>query len=346
MIGVLIRGVIRLVTKPQADKLVSRGIAQKIPTRGQDAAQVAGKKVGTKEFNKLVRTRPPKVVKPKVVKPKVVKPKSTIAGTKTKPVKPSPWKKSSKKEPSASVKHDFVKRGPKVTGANAKSGNIVTRGGKRAGTIVAQGGKKFIKTKTGKLIAIGGGLAGVHYIGKKIDQSLAGTSGAATTSSGTATTSSGTATTIKPKPPKPSGPVTTAPAPPSQLPSSSNGKKSKPLGRPTGPPQRRPIKAAPKTLEQKLKDKWVKSRGGEEAFGKRGSDASWKTHVLNMREGSEAGLTYTDQQNYEKIMEERKGATKKKRGGLIKRNKGGPVRGVGKALRGYGNNSIYSHKMY
>jgi len=239
-----------------------------------------------------------------------------------------------------------VTKGTKITSKNVVSGNIAKRGAKRLGEVITKGGKKFIKTKTGKLIAIGGGLAGVHYIGKKIDQSLAGTSGAATTSSGTATTSSGTATTIKPKPPKPSGPVTTAPAPPSQLPSSSNGKKSKPLGRPTGPPQRRPIKAAPKTLEQKLKDKWVKSRGGEEAFGKRGSDASWKTHVLNMREGSEAGLTYTDQQNYEKIMEERKGATKKKYGGIIKRNKGGAVRGVGKALRGYGNNSIYSNKMY
>ena len=45
-------------------------------------------------------------------------------------------------------------------------------------------------------------------------------------------------------------------------------------------------------------------------------------------------------------MEERKGATKKKYGGIIKRNKRGAVRGVGKALRGYGNNSIYSNKMY
>ena len=37
---------------------------------------------------------------------------------------------------------------------------------------------------------------------------------------------------------------------------------------------------------------------------------------------------------------------KKKGGSVIKRNKGGPVRGVGKALRGYGNNAIYSNKMY
>jgi len=107
--------------------------------------------------------------------------------------------------------------------------------------------------------------------------------------------------------------------------------------------------AKPKTLEQKLKAKFVKFRGGEDAFGKKGSDAAWKTHVLDMRRGSEVGLTYTDQQNYDKIIEERKelaSATKKKRGGVIKRNKGGPVRGVGKALRGFGNNSIYSNKMY
>ena len=346
MIGVLIRGVIRLVTKPQADKLVSRGIAQKIPTRGQDAAQVAGKKVGTKEFNKLVRTRPPKVVKPKVVKPKVVKPKSTIAGTKTKPVKPSPWKKSSKKEPSASVKHDFVKRGPKVTGANAKSGNIVTRGGKRAGTIVAQGGKKFIKTKTGKLIAIGSAGAAGYYLGKAIDKSIAGTSGAATTT----------------KPPKPSKPVTTAPAPPSQLPSSPNGKKPKPQqsGPSGGPPQRSAIKAKPKSYEQKLKDKFIKDRGGIDAFkpttkwgkywkgdksGKDIADSAWSSHLLNMREGHEAGLTFTDQQKYDKVMAERKELSKKKRGGVIKRKRGGVVRGVGKALRGYGKAS-YSNKMY
>ena len=126
----------------------------------------------------------------------------------------------------------------------------------------------------------------------------------------------------------------------------------------------RPNVAKPKTFEQKLKDKWIKRRGGVEAFkpttklgkavrgdisGQKAADSSWQTHVLNMREGSEAGLTYTDQQNYDKIIAERKelaAASKKKRGGVIKRNKGGPVRGVGKALRGYGNNSIYSNKMY
>ena len=35
-----------------------------------------------------------------------------------------------------------------------------------------------------------------------------------------------------------------------------------------------------------------------------------------------------------------------KKGGMVKRNKGGAVRGVGQALRGFGNNSRYSNKMY
>ena len=231
---------------------------------------------------------------------------------------------------------------PKKNLKNAASGNIAMRGAKRLGEVITKGGKKFIKTKTGKLIAIGGGLAGVHYIGKAIDKKIAGTNGAATTSSGAATTT-------KPKPPKPSGPVTTAPAPPSVLSAqeqAANKPKPQQSGPSGGPPQRQPTKTEPKTFEQKLKDKFVKFRGGEEAFGKKGSDAAWKTHVLDMRRGSEVGLTYKDTQDYDKIIEERKGATKKKRGGVIKRNKGGPVRGVGKALRGYGNNSIYSNKMY
>jgi len=160
--------------------------------------------------------------------------------------------------------------------------------------------------------------------------------------------------------PKPSGPVTTAPAPPSQLSSSPNGKKPKPQqsGPSDGPPQRRPIKA--KTLEQRLKAKFIKSHGGIDSFkpttkvgkavkgdisAKRSADSSWESELFKMREGSEGGRTYTDQQNYEKIMEERKGTTKKKRGGVIKRNKGGPIRGVGKALRGYGR-ATYSNKMY
>ena len=279
-----------------------------------------------------------------------VKPKpktKTTNGTKTSSTtKKSPWSTTKSKTTSSTqaqrLRDADVSKGTKITSTNAKSGNIVTRGGKRAGVIVTKGGKKFIQTKTGKLIAIGAAGAGGYYLGKAIDKSIAGTNGAATTSSGAATTT-------KPKPPKPSGPVTTAPAPPSVLSAqeqAANKPKPQQSGPSGGPPQRQPTKTEPKTFEQKLKDKFVKFRGGEEAFGKKGSDAAWKTHVLDMRRGSEVGLTYKDTQDYDKIIEERKGATKKKRGGVIKRNKGGPVRGVGKALRGYGNNSIYSNKMY
>jgi len=239
-----------------------------------------------------------------------------------------------------------VSKGTKINLKNAASDNIAMRGAKRLGEVITKGGKKFIKTKTGKLIAIGGGLAGVHYIGKAIDKSIAGTNGAATTSSGAATTT-------KPKPPisgRPLGPPQRKPTYKKKLPKLDSAGAGLTT---TEDEADRPNVAKPKTLEQKLKAKFVKFRGGEPAFGKKGSDAAWKTEVLNMREGSEGGYTYTDQQNYDKIIAERKelasaskGATKKKRGGVIKRNKGGPVRGVGKALRGYGNNAIYSNKMY
>ena len=39
------------------------------------------------------------------------------------------------------------------------------------------------------------------------------------------------------------------------------------------------------------------------------------------------------------------GLTIKKYGGMVKRNMGGPVRGVGKARKGFGN-ATYSKKMY
>ena len=83
----------------------------------------------------------------------------------------------------------------------------------------------------------------------------------------------------------------------------------------------------PQTLEQKLRKQFVERRGGDKAFGKRGSEAAWQTELLNWREGSEGGHTYTDQQNREKIMEERKRLAKKKRkGGVVAKSKGGMVR--------------------
>ena len=241
-----------------------------------------------------------------------------------------------------------VTKGTKINLKNATVGQNVYKAGKKVGNVVREGGKKFIKTNKGKLIALTAATAGVggYYIGKKIDQSIAGTNGEATTSSGAATTT-------KPKPPKqPLGPPSVYP-PTKKPPTTRVADDDLEAKAPKADPKVAAKLAKPKTFEQKLKAKFVKFRGGEPAFGKKGSDAAWKTEVLNMREGSEGGYTYTDQQNYDKIIAERKelasaskGATKKKRGGVIKRNKGGPVRGVGKALRGYGNNSIYSNKMY
>ena len=266
--------------------------------------------------------------------------------------KTGPWSTSKSKTSSSTqaqkLRDADVTKGTKINLKNATVGQNVYKAGKKVGNVVREGGKKFIKTNKGKLIALTAATAGVggYYIGKKIDQSIAGTNGEATTSSGAATTT-------KPKPPKqPLGPPSVYP-PTKKPPTTRVADDDLEAKAPKADPKVAAKLAKPKTFEQKLKAKFVKFRGGEPAFGKKGSDAAWKTEVLNMREGSEGGYTYTDQQNYDKIIAERKelasaskGATKKKRGGVIKRNKGGPVRGVGKALRGYGNNSIYSNKMY
>ena len=284
----------------------------------------------------------------------IPKPKTKISSTTRK----SPWSTTKPKtkttpEPpkitqAQRLRDADVTKGTKINLKNATVGQNVYKAGKKVGNVVREGGKKFIKTNKGKLIALTAATAGVggYYIGKKIDQSIAGTNGEATTSSGAATTT-------KPKPPKqPLGPPSVYP-PTKKPPTTRVADDDLEAKAPKADPKVAAKLAKPKTFEQKLKAKFVKFRGGEPAFGKKGSDAAWKTEVLNMREGSEGGYTYTDQQNYDKIIAERKelasaskGATKKKRGGVIKRNKGGPVRGVGKALRGYGNNSIYSNKMY
>ena len=284
----------------------------------------------------------------------IPKPKTKISSTTRK----SPWSTTKHKtkttpEPpkitqAQRLRDADVTKGTKINLKNATVGQNVYKAGKKVGNVVREGGKKFIKTNKGKLIALTAATAGVggYYIGKKIDQSIAGTNGEATTSSGAATTT-------KPKPPKqPLGPPSVYP-PTKKPPTTRVADDDLEAKAPKADPKVAAKLAKPKTFEQKLKAKFVKFRGGEPAFGKKGSDAAWKTEVLNMREGSEGGYTYTDQQNYDKIIAERKelasaskGATKKKRGGVIKRNKGGPVRGVGKALRGYGNNSIYSNKMY
>ena len=244
------------------------------------------------------------------------------AGKKTKRKKPD-----DKKQKEPEVKSEKIST---VGLGGVRSTTVIPKVKRKGGFILTPSGKPF--TNKAKWLAAGGLGSWATYVAM---------TGGSKKPNGA---SSGAGT--KPKPPKqPLGPPSVYP-PKKKPPTTRVADDDLEAKAPKANPKVAAKLAKPKTFEQKLKAKWVKSRGGEPAFGKKGSEGAWKTHVLNMREGSEAGLTYTDQQNYEKIMEERKGATKKKRGGLIKRNKGGPVRGVGKALRGYGNNSIYSNKMY
>ena len=66
-----------------------------------------------------------------------------------------------------------------------------------------------------------------------------------------------------------------------------------------------------------------------------------KLAAVTKEELAKSGLSLRDYLNKQRGLTRRK-----KSGGMIKRNKGGAVRGVGQALRGFGNNSRYSNKMY
>ena len=246
------------------------------------------------------------------------------AGKKTKRKKPD-----DKKQKEPEVKSETIST---VGLGGVRSTTVIPKVKRKGGFILTPSGKPF--TNKAKWLAAGGLGSWAAYV--------AATSGSKKPNGA----SSGAGT--KPKPSKqPSGPPSVYSPPFKKKPSTTRvADDDLETKAPKADPKVAAKLAKPKTFEQKLKAKWVKSRGGEPAFGKKGSEGAGQSHLFDMREGSEAGLTYTDQQNYEKIMEERKGATKKKYGGIIKRNKGGAVRGVGKALRGYGNNSIYSNKMY
>jgi len=249
-----------------------------------------------------------------------------------------------------------VTKGTKITPKNATVGKNVYKAGKKAGVVVMSGGKKFIRTKTGALIAIGSAAAGLHYIGKAIDKKIAGTNGAVT----------------KPKPPKPSaassttGLVTTAPAPPSVLSAQEQAANQ------TKPPKPKPPKPSATLMSGRPPDRksrdvaadmrhFAISRGGTEKdpnrgfrrrlFGENVTEAEAAKDMKESYKAEQADRKKISQQDFYQYGEGRrsqlKGKQGKKKGGsVIKRNKGGPVRGVGKALRGYGNNSIYSNKMY
>ena len=110
-----------------------------------------------------------------------------------------------------------------------------------------------------------------------------------------------------------------------------------------------------KTFEEKLKAKFIKGRGGRDAFkSDKQIDSSWESELMGMREGADGGFSYQDQQNYDKVMDERGskgkkagGQVRRKYGGKVKRKSGGKVfrRGGGQALRGFGK-ATYSNKMY
>jgi hypothetical protein len=81
-----------------------------------------------------------------------------------------------------------------------------------------------------------------------------------------------------------------------------------------------------KTFEEKLKAKFIKGRGGRDSFkSDKQIDSSWESELMEMREGADAGFSYQDQQNYDKVMDER-GAKGKKAGGQVKRKYGGVVK--------------------
>ena len=81
-----------------------------------------------------------------------------------------------------------------------------------------------------------------------------------------------------------------------------------------------------KTFEEKLKAKFIKERGGRDAFkSDKQIDSSWESELMGMREGADGGFSYQDQQNYDKVMDER-GSKGKKAGGQVKRKYGGVVK--------------------
>ena len=184
--------------------------------------------------------------------------------------------------------------------ADFKLGSTIMRGGKKAGTVVSQGGKKFIKSPTGKMIAIGTAIAGAgaggYYLGSsgsKPQQAQAGTAS---------------------KPPKP----TAKPPKPDYAGASFTDTEEATIGE--------NVKPKKLSFEEKLKAKFIKGRGGRDAFkSDKQIDSAFESELMEMREGADAGFSYQDQQDYQKVMDER-GAKGKKAGGQVKRKYGGVVK--------------------
>jgi len=101
--------------------------------------------------------------------------------------------------------------------------------------------------------------------------------------------------------------------------------------------------------QRKDYDHFLKSRGGIEGFqfnlfGKNKTVAEASKAAKEAYDEEQRDRKKISQQDFYQYGEGRRSQLKK--GGMVKRNKGGAVRGVGQALRGFGNNSRYSNKMY
>ena len=193
-----------------------------------------------------------------------------------------------------------LKKGRTALNRAVDVGKTVMRGGKKVGTVVSQGGKKFIKSPTGRLIAVGAAAsAGTYYL----------TSGSGDKPK---PTQAGTAS----KPPKPT--TTAKPPKPDYAGASFTKTEEDTLGENDKPKKL--------SFEDKLRAKFIKGRGGKDAFkSDKQIDSAFESELMEMREGADAGFSYQDQQDYQKVMDER-GAKGKKAGGQVKRKYGGVVK--------------------
>ena len=194
-----------------------------------------------------------------------------------------------------------LKKGRTALNRAVDVGKTVMRGGKKVGTVVMQGGKKFIKSPTGRLIAVGAAAsAGTYYLTSGSGDKPKPTQAASTAS--------------KPKPPKP----TVKPPKPDYAGASFTDTEEATLGENDKPKKL--------SFEDKLRAKFIKGRGGKDAFkSDKQINSAFESELMEMREGADAGFSLKDQEDYQKVMDER-GSKGKKAGGQVKRKYGGVVK--------------------
>ena len=190
-----------------------------------------------------------------------------------------------------------LKKGRTALNRAVDVGKTVMRGGKKVGTVVMQGGKKFIKSPTGRLIGVAAAAgAGGYYLGSSGDKPKP--------------TQAGTAS----KPPKP----TAKPPKPDYAGASFTDTEEATIGE--------NVKPKKLSFEEKLRAKFIKGRGGKDAFkSDKQIDSAFESELMEMREGADAGFSLKDQEDYQKVMDER-GSKGKKAGGQVKRKYGGVVK--------------------